>query len=439
MTALAQMLVQGGAKVTGTDTTDNPSLERLRTMGIQIHSGHTPAPYVHESDYVFVGSGTARIHPDRLRARRHGLKEGSPRGWLSQWMDGREGMVIAGRRDASVASAMIGWVLTHAGLDPTVLVGTPAPQLGGWARLGSGKHFVFEAMEEDGDLGPCGPRIAVLLSTLVPADVADPLARIHALRRFASTVPANGLILCEGPDEILTSAVRALEPTVESFSLARGSSWWGTDLREERGRYRFRTFHHGQFALEVGLQVPGPRNVLSAIVAVATCVRLGVPTSSIREALEEFTGVSRDFESRGSYRGVTLVDDEGRDPEEIGQTLTVGRQVFGSRRLRVVLWADEADWSPEEICRYVKALSAADHVLLMDGNGTETCRGLLECLVSDLAVSGVHADRVESFEGAIRYLDQHLEPGDVLVTLGAGEVGTIADAFIRRLSRDRQG
>jgi len=354
-------------------------------------------------------------------------------------MRGQVGLAVAGRRDASVSSAMIGWILTHAGLDPTVLVGMPAPQLGGWARLGAGRHFVVEALEEDQELGPFGPRIAILLSTVVSPNTTDLAARVNALRRFATSVPADGLILFESPNEVLEAAVHALEPTVESVSLARGSSWWGADLREERGRYRFRAFHEGHFTLEVGLQVPGRRNVLSAVAAVATCVQLGVSTASIREALEEFTGVSRDFESRGSYQGVTLVDDEGRDPETIAETLAIGRQTFGSRRLRVVFWVDETDWTREDVGRYISALSSADHVVLMDGNGTGTSRDLTESLVGDLAVSGVLANRVESFEGAIRYLDQHLEPGDVLITLGAGDVGTIADAFIRRLSRNRQG
>ncbi len=438
MSSLAQMLAVSGVQVTGTDTTNCPTVKGLRRLGIHIHSGHTPAPFVRESEFVFVGSGAARIHPDRLRARRVGVREDSPARWLRRYMQEHVGLAIAGQRDASVASAMVGWILTNAGLDPTVLVGMAVPQLGGWARVGAGSHLVMDALEADGDLGPFGPRVAVLLNTVVARGI-DPAVRTNALHRFAASVPSDGLILVEEPNQVIGAAVQAVESTVESVSLARGSSWWGTDLRHERGRYRFRVFHQGHFTLEVGLQVPGRRNVLSAVVAVAACVRLGVSTSVIREGLEEFTGVSRDFESRGSYRGVTLVDDDSRDPVTIAESLATGRQVFGSRRLRVVFWTNSTEWSPEDVGRYTYALSSADHVVIMDVSDTETSRSGTETLLAELAVTGVQTCRVESFEGALRNLDQHLEPGDVLVTLGAGDVGTIADAFIRRLSRNRQG
>jgi UDP-N-acetylmuramate--alanine ligase len=187
---------------------------------------------------------------------------------------------------------------------------------------------------------------------------------------------------------------------------------------------RFRAFHRGRFVLELLLQVPGPRHALSALAAIAASRRLEVPTELIREALEEFTGVSRDFESRGSFRGVTLIDDEGEDPAAVVEALQLGREVFGKRRLWAVLFAPEGPSHGGTRDGLVAALGRADEVLVAGPMAAE-------------AAAGLQARHVASIDEAILELDRHLEPGDVLVTLGAGGVGTISDAFVRRLPHDR--
>src|SRR5262249_7497656 len=150
----------------------------------------------------------------------------------------------------------------------------------------------------------------------------------------------DGYILALAQNDLVSEAIRGLGPLIEGISLERGSAWWGTDLREDHGRYRVRAFHRGRFAVGGRLQVRGQGNVLCALAAVAACDRLAVPTPEIKQGLEEFAGLSRDFESRGSYRGVTLLDDEGRDPASVAEALAIGRQVYGSRRLWAVFHPD---------------------------------------------------------------------------------------------------
>ena len=236
------------------------------------------------------------------------------------------------------------------------------------------------------------------------------------------------------------TALRRSGRAVEWLALERGFDWWAADLREERGRFRFRSFCKGQYVTELRLQVPGRRNVLCALAAVAACSRLGVPAVEIRQALEEFTGVSRDFESRGSYRGVTLVDDAGGDPAAVGEALRLARQVFGDRRIWAVLTAPVGVLDPEAPGPAMPAhwlwpiRSCWSRRMTSDGVAREAL-----ALEGTLAAAGIRARSVASLDAAILELDRQLEPGDVLVTLGAGDVGTISDAFIRRLSRDRPG
>jgi UDP-N-acetylmuramate--alanine ligase len=325
---------------------------------------------------------------------------------------------------------MIGWTLTRAGRDPTFVLGTSVPQLGGWARLGSGPHAVVEAIA-DGCAREDWARLAPALALLLDGEAgpADP-SRVAEWQALAHSVPADGrvLALAGGAAE----AAGGPGPRLERLALERGSEWWGACVREDRGRFRFRAFHRGRFILEAGLQVPGRRNVLAALATVAACQRLDVPAPEIRQALEEFAGVSRDFESRGNYRGVTLVDDEADGPEALGAALQLGRRVYGVRRIWAVLFAPQGMEAPELRNRYSGALAPADEVVLAGSAANDV-------LASACVATGLRVRQVASLDDAILVLDRHLEPGDVLVTLGAGDVGTIIDAFIRRLPRDRPG
>lgn len=433
MSGLAQMLVQRGMLVTGSEPSSRLAVERLRRLGARIHAGHSSRG----AQFLVYHPEVGRDHPSRLAATRRGIDQASVGQWLGQMMQESISLAVVGRRTASTASAMIGWILTQAGLDPTIVLGSEVPQLGGWGRVGSGPHFVAEAIEGAGEIGPASPSLALLL------DVGDDrpwLAeeRKAAIRQFADSVPADGYVLALEDNQMVAEVVRDLVPMVERISLDRPSDWWGADLREERGRYRFRAFHKGQFAVEVRLRVPGRRNVLGALAAVAACDRLSVPIQEIKQGLEEFAGLSRDFESRGSYRGVTLVDDAGCDPDSVSETLTIARQVFGPRPIWAVICTGEETGTAGAEAGYPAAFAGADHVLVTEGSGQVGGRRA-NSLVEALVGSGVNACEAAGLDDVIRELDGNLEPGDVLVTLGAGDVGTIADAFIRRLSRDHQG
>jgi UDP-N-acetylmuramate--alanine ligase len=330
------------------------------------------------------------------------------------------GVAVAGHRPGRAAAAMIGWTLAQAGLDPTILVRGPVPQLGGLARAGAGRHAVVDLAESPGFVvdEPPGPAILALLDGVGMGDGG-------LLTRAVDCVGPSGYVLA-GP--AMPPASWMVDGRVASVSLERGSTWWGGDLREERGRYRFRVFHRGRFVAEIRLQVPGRSNVLGAVAALAACERAGLAPREIKPALEEFAGVSGGFESRGSYRGVTLVEDEATSPGEIAEALATARAVHGRRRL----WAAVAA-SGRPDSAMADALAGADRVLVLGGDvDAGAWAGML-------GGAGLAARPAAGLDEALDELDRHLEPGDVLLTLGSGDVGTIADAFLRRLPRDRQG
>ena len=429
MTGLAQMLIQRGFVVTGSVAAPHPTSERLRRFGVRVHAGHTPRSVPRSARLLVYSPEVPREHPDRLNAARWGIEQVSSPEILARLLGRGVGVVATGGRRAGLAAAMTGWALTHAGLDPTIVLGTPAPQIGGCGRVGLGPHVVVEVGDDPAQAIPSDAEIILV------HDEAGPATRSATLRRWVETAPAGGYVLAFADQGDEADPTPDSPAEVERFSLVPGHAWWGADLREERGRYRFRAFHRGRFAVEVRLQVPGLHHVLGALAAVAVCGRVDLTSRAIKEALEEFAGVSRGFESRGSYRGVTLVDDEAPGPRAVGEALAVARQVFGRRRLCAAYRPDPGSggkWpgAPE--------FAAADRVWIVDEEGPSG-GSMARSLAASLVAAGSTADRASGLDEAIRELDRHLEPGDVLVTLGAGDVGTIADAFLRRISRDRHG
>ena len=427
MSGLAQMLVQRGFVVTGSVPTPSPVTDRLRRLGVRVHSGHSPRSASSTARLLVYRPEIPREHPDRLSAAHGGVEQASSSEVLAALLRRGVGVAAVGGRRAGLAAAMVGWTLMHAGLDPTVVLGTPSPQLGGNGRLGLGPHVIVETGVDP--IGSDLPRAEIVILH----DEADPSGRPAALRDWAEAAPPGGYVLgfADEVDEIVPEPGARAE--VERFSLAPGHAWWGADLRHDRGCYRFRAFHRGRFAVEVRLQVPGRHHVLGALAAVAVCGRVDLTCRVIKEALEEFGGVSRGFESRGSYRGVTLVDDEAPGRLAVGEALAVAREVFGRRRLCAAFRPGSGGHGPLPL---PSEFAAADRVWIIDGEGPSG--GMLAgALVETLIAAGCAADRVSGLDEAIRELDQYLEPGDVLVTLGAGDVGTIADAFLRRLSSDR--
>lgn len=427
MSSLAQMFVQRGFEVTGSVRSPNSATDRLKRLGVKVHAGHAPRSISRAARLLVYSPEIPREHPDRLSAARIGVEQRSYSRVVADLLRGKFGIAASGGSKAGVAAAMVGWTLTHAGLDPTVVLGSASTQLEGGGRLGLGPHAVVEDEDGSGGFGLRDLKIVIL------HDETEPSSRSAKLRQWAESAPAGAYVLgfADERDGVESRFESLVE--VERFSLSPGYDWWGADLRQVRGCYRFRAFHRGRFVLEVRLQVPGRHLVLGALAAVAVCWRIDLTSRAIKEALEEFGGISRRFESRGSYRGVTLVDDVADGPLGVSDALQVAREAFGPRRLcaayshpigAVASWPSPVEFSP------------ADRVWIIDGDGPSN-GPRADSLAAELVASGSSVTRVSGLEGAIRELDRHLESGDVLVTLGAGDVGTIADAFLRRLSIDR--
>lgn len=443
--ALAEFLLRAGATVSGSDQVGSDAVARLQNLGVRVQLKHAAANLPPQTDYLVYSPAVPPENPERQAAQSRGIRQLSYPESLGELMAERKGIAVAGTHGKSTTTAMIGWILQQAGLDPTVIVGASVPQLGGPSRVGSGAAFVAESCEFSRSFLNLHPTTACVLN-IEPdhLDYYTDLAEIiSSFREFVGLVPQGGLIVAHGSDPNVASAIHAANARIETFSLEPGSTWWGADLKQERGRYRFRVFRDGDYVTTFSLQVPGRHNVENALAATAVAWSLGVRPSLIRDAIEDFRGCHRRFEIRGSWRGVTIIDDYAHHPSEIRATLRAAREMFPTRRIWAVFQPHQLSRTRALFDEFAQAFGDVDRLILTD---IYTAREQLSEAASKTALqlagaiseNGGDVRHVGDSGSVIALLESSLQPADVLVVLGAGDIGKVADAFAQRLSRHRQ-
>jgi len=443
--ALAEFLLQSGATVSGSDQVESDAIYRLRRLGARVQARHDAAHVPARTDYLVYSPAVRPENSERAAARSRGIRELSYPEMLGQLMARRRGIAVAGTHGKSTTTGMVGWVLDQAGLDPTVIVGATVPQLGGPSRVGAGEAFVAESCEFGRSFHHLRPQIAAVLN--IEPDHLDYYRDLDEIvgsfRQFVDLVPADGLVVAHGADATVARAITSARSPVETFSLEPGGTWWAADLRNDRGRYRFRVFRNGDYVTTFSLLVPGRHNVENALAATAIAWSAGVRPAVIRESLEEFRGCGRRFEFRGIWRGVTVIDDYAHHPSEIQATLRTAREMYSTRRIWCVFQPHQLSRTRSLFDQFAGAFGDADRVVIADiftareQLSEQAAKTALQ-LAGAITENGRDARHVADAGSITAYLEANLQPADVLVVMGAGDIGKVADGFARRLSRYRQ-
>jgi UDP-N-acetylmuramate--alanine ligase len=337
---------------------------------------------------------------------------------------------------------MTGCILTVAGLEPSVVVGAEVrgARASGW--YGKGRHFVVESCEFQRSFLDLSPKFAVILG--IEPDHFDCYPHfdeaIAAFAEFAQMVPADGRLLIPVGSASTKAACVAARARVETFGVDTAADWQANDLRKSPGGTRFRVYHHGEFFAEILLAIPGLHNVTNALAAAALAHTAGADVAAIREGLAEFPGIGRRFEVVGSWRGATLVDDYAHHPTAVKAVLETAREVFPRRRVWCVFQPHQVSRTRALFQEFATSLTLADRILvvpvfaareLVYDEPTEISRELAAAIVT----AGADARAMDTLDRAVRTLDDELQPGDVLITMGAGDIGKVHYAFTRRLQR----
>ncbi len=444
MSPLAEILLRQGVTVSGSDLRATSVTAHLVGLGLEFHEGHAAAN-VGSVDAVVRSSAVKPDNPEWREADRRAIPVLLRGQLLADLMAPRRGVAVAGAHGKTTTTAMVGLVLTRAGLDPTVVIGGRFAQFGSHARVGESEILVAEADESDRSFLLLRPHVAIVTNIdhehMESYRGFDDL--VGAFGHFASSVPADGAaVLCIDDPHVAT-----LAGTITSRVVSYGIDNPEAALRAEdvevagfgaRASVVMRTAGGGHERLgALVLQVPGRHNVLNALAATGVALELGVPYPVIAEALGEFRGAERRFERKGEVGGVLVVDDYGHHPTEVAAVLRAARQT-GRSRILCVFQPHRYTRTRQLLEQFGPALALADEVILTDiyPAGEDPIPGItidaLAEAVAQQAPGRVHV--VKQLADLPQAVARLARPGDLVITLGAGSIGSVAPRIVQELT-----
>jgi UDP-N-acetylmuramate--alanine ligase len=444
MSGIAEVLLSLGYQVSGSDLRPSAITDRLQKLGARIHTGHE-ASHVSGAKAVVITSAVDQNNPEIVEARRLQIPI-IPRGeMLAELMRLKFGIAIAGSHGKTTTTSMVAAILNAAGLDPTVVVGGRVAAMGGSnARIGKSQLLIVESDESDGSFLKLAPIIAVV--TNIDREHLDHYAGIEDIRLaftdFVNKVPFYGAaILCmEDPN------IQKIFPNVRRRTITYGRTAQVDleirDVRLEANGSEFRIERDGSSLGQFRLNVPGIHNVLNATAALAVGLEMELNPEQIREGLAQFSGVDRRFTVRGVEHGVTVVDDYGHHPTEIKATLAAAR-LSPFNQIRVLFQPHRFTRTEHLLDDFGTAFHQADDVYLLDiyAASEEEIAGVSgEALAEKLRSYGhrsVHF--VPTLSEGIDAIAAAAEPGDLIITLGAGSVSQAADRILEKLKGAADG
>ena len=449
MSGIAELLANLGYEVTGSDARSSAVTTRLQErFGIRVSEGHA-AVHVGEADVVVVSSAVRASNPEVVDARARGIPVIPRAEMLGELMRLRFSIAVAGAHGKTTTTSMVAVVLEHAGLDPTAVIGGRLSAFGSNARLGRGNYMVAEADESDRSFLMLSPSVAVI--TNIDREHMENYGSFDDLQQafvdFANRVPFYGAVVLCADDAHLAAVMPRLTRRVITYGLETPDALIvGTNVRLGAfgGRVSVHRRHRDVLVPlgELELRVPGRHNILNALAAVAVADELGVEFHTAAEALATFQGAERRFERHGEADGVTVIDDYGHHPTELAAVLAAARSMF-DRRIIVVFQPHRYSRTAQLFDEFGPSLRQADEILLTDiySAGEEPVPGItIDALADSIRRGSGRPTRVVGrLDDVVAELEQQARPGDVVLTLGAGSIGTlpvrIVDALTRRGGR----
>lgn len=439
LSAIARVLIARGDQVSGSDLISSPITDELAKLGAKIFIGHR-AENVDEVDMALVTSAVTEDNPEIREARRRRIRVIKRRDFFPDLTGGKRVIAVSGTHGKTTTTGMVATILLNAGLDPTAIVGGMIPELKGNARVGDGEYFVIEADEYDRAFLGLRPSIAVVTS--IEMDHPDVFRDVNEVasgfREFMKQVERDGLLVGCGDDERVSRELQGVDPPVVRYGFEMHNDWRAVDLKPNaRGGTDF-AVQRGQAQLgDFELQIPGKHNVLNALAALAVARHIGIDLKNAQETLRNFRGAARRFEIKGEFAGVTVVDDYAHHPSEIRATLAAARERFPNRNIWAVFQPHTFTRTHALLDDFAQAFSDADQVIVTEifaarehDNGRITSRDLVQRMAKP------NVTYLRRLEEIADYLSKHLKPGDILLTLGAGDVYRVGEWVLAGLSRE---
>jgi len=449
MSGIAEVLLNLGYRVSGSDLKRSAVTDRLASLGAMIFEGHR-AENVPGSEVVVISSAIARENPEVAAARTAHIPVIQRAEMLAELMRIKYGIAIAGMHGKTTTTSMVAAVLSAAGLDPTVLVGGRVEAMGSNARLGRSQYLVAEADESDRSFLKLSPIISVVtnidrehMDCYVDMDDVD-----SAFIEFCERVPFYGMNVLCADDARLRSIAPRISRRVVTYGASPDADFHLHSVGRGEDSQHFSITYRGKALGDFGLAVPGMHNVLNATAAIAVGTGLDIPAAKIAAALREFRGVDRRFQFRGCAGGITIIDDYGHHPTEIRATLSAARE-RSRGKVHVIFQPHRYTRTRDLMSDFASAFHDADSLAVLDiyAASEPPLAGITGESLADAIAAEQRSHRHEhstavrycaSFEDAVEWTLCNARAGDMILTLGAGNVVQIGPMLLESLSRPAQ-
>ena len=443
MSGIAEVLLNLGFKISGSDLKGSSVTQRLAGLGATIFEGHR-TENVTDAEVVVTSSAISAENPEVTEARKLHIPVIQRAEMLAELMRLKYGIAIAGMHGKTTTTSMVAAVLAGGGLDPTVVVGGRVDALGSNARVGKSQYLVAEADESDRSFLKLSPILSVV--TNIDREHMDCYRNMRDVKKafveFMGRVPFYGMVVACNDDPLLRRVLPSIHRRMMTYGTRRGSDFLikpeNSAISEggERPMNAFRVTYRGKDLGQFQLHVPGLHNVLNATAAIAVGIGLDVNVEQIRTALDNFRGVDRRFQLRGKVAGVSVIDDYGHHPTEIRATLAAAKQC-GFAKIHVIFQPHRYTRTRDLMDEFRTAFKDADSLTVLDiyAASEQPIEGISgETLAANISTKGVQsAGYADSFADAIYSISAMAKDGDMVLTLGAGSVSQLVPMILEKL------
>ena len=438
MSGLAEILLSEGFRISGSDRTSSPLTLRLEEKGAEIRYGQRRENISPDIDLVVYTSAIKPDNPEMVAARELGIASLTRAQLLGQMMKNyKTPVAVSGTHGKTTTTSMISQILLENGDDPTLSIGGIYKPIGGNIRVGGNDRFVTEACEYTNSFLSFCPKIGIILN--IEEDHLDFFKDIHDIRssfhRFAHLIPEDGALIINGSIEQVGELTADLSCRVITYGPSADFDYYPSRITyDESGCPSFHLMRKGGKEEVFSLRVPGEHNVYNAIAAIALADLLGVPDEVTAGALLHFEGTDRRFEYKGQLHGVTVIDDYAHHPTEIRATLTAAKN-YPHRRVWCVFQPHTYTRTKAFLPEFAKALSLADEIVLADiyaARETDTLGISSQTLQAEIEKAGHPCRYFPTFEEIENFLLTNCTNGDLLITMGAGDVVKIGENLLKK-------
>ena len=436
MSGIAEVLLNLGYTVTGSDMALSDTVKRLKKLGADISIGHG-RENLGQADVLVKSTAIQETNPEVEEARLRGMPVIPRAEMLAELMRLRSGVAVAGTHGKTTTTSLLATIFSEAGLDPTVIIGGRLNAMGANARLGEGQYLIAEADESDGSFLCLSPVMTIV--TNVDADHLDFYLGgqnqiDESFIKFCNSIPFYGVnVICLDDPGVKRILPRVNRPVL-TYGVQDPKARIKGRILDAGAVSRFEVTFDGTFWGDVTLNHPGRHNVLNALAAIGVAIEAGLPKDAVLRALSGFGGVGRRFEKKGEKNGVLVIDDYGHHPAEIKATLSTARSCYPDRRLVVLFQPHRFTRTQALFGDFCKTFEDADELVLTEiypasekpipgVSGQSLAQGIRQ-------VSKTKVTFVPDFEAALQTLNVMLRPGDLLITLGAGSVWTVGVKYL---------